>query len=115
MADFKGLPGLRAYKAMMAIVRSLYFIAEVSEGREYKEFLEWFDNQSKEELTRLFKVGVVYGIKLDQDEILDLVGYCKDKNGVKIAKENLNSIPVKELVDKMVDVCLELCEIKVFF
>lgn len=115
MSDFKGVQGLRAYKAMMSITRSLYFIAEVSGGQDWEKFLSWLDTQTEEQMTRLFKVGVVYGVKLDQDEILDLLAYCKDKNGITITRENLNSIPVDELIASMVSVCMELNKIKVFF
>lgn len=115
MSKFKGLEGLRAYKAMMVLVRSLWFLAEVNQNKEYEEFLTWFDGQEPEKLKELFKVAVVYGVKMDKDELLDLLCFCTDNNGVKISKENINNLEVKDMIDKVVGVCLELCEIKVFF
>lgn len=123
---YTGIDGLRAYKVMASLVRSLYFLAEITsecakttqtkpEDMSFEIFFRWFDSLDKDRKRSLFKLSVIHGITLDQDELFALLKYTKDKNGIAISKANISNLSVKEIADNITDVCMELSEENVFF
>lgn len=123
---YTGIDGLRAYKVMASLVRSLYFIAEVvaecaketktkPEDMSFDVFFRWLDSLESDRKRSLFKLAVIHGITLDQDELYALLKYKKDKNGVAISKANIGNLSIREIADNMTDVCMELSEESVFF
>lgn len=123
---YTGIDGLRAYKVMAALVRSLYYIADITaecaiqtgtkpEDMSFDIFIRWFDGLESDRKRALFKLAVIHGITLDQDELLALLKYKKDKNGVPISKNNIGNLSVREIADGATDVCMELAEETVFF
>lgn len=123
---YTGIDGLRAYKVMATLVRSLFFIAEVvaecakatqtkPEDMTFEVFLGWFDSLESDRKRGLFKLSVIHGALLDPDEIFSLLKYRKDKNGVSISKTNIGNLSVKEIADSITDVCMELSEETIFF
>lgn len=123
---YTGIDGLRAYKVMASLVRSLYFLAEITsecvkatqtkpEDMSFDVFFRWFDSLESDRKRSLFKLSVIHGITLDQDELFALLKYTKDKNGVAISKSNIGNLSVKEIADNITDVCMQLSEENVFF
>lgn len=123
---YTGIDGLRAYKVMASLVRSLYFLAEITsecakttqtkpEDMSFDVFFRWFDSLESDRKRSLFKLSVIHGITLDQDELFALLKYTKDKNGVAISKANIGNLSVKEIADNITNVCMELSEESVFF
>lgn len=123
---YTGIDGLRAYKVMASLVRSLYFLAEITsecakttqtkpEDMSFDVFFRWFDSLESDRKRSLFKLSVIHGITLDQDELFALLKYTKDKNGIAISKANIGNLSVKEIADNITDVCMELSEESVFF
>lgn len=123
---YTGIDGLRAYKVMASLLRSLYFLAEITsecakstqtkpEDMSFDVFFRWFDSLESERKRSLFKLSVIHGITLDQEEIFALLKYTKDKNGVGISKANIGNLSVKEIADNITDVCMDLSEESVFF
>lgn len=123
---YTGIDGLRAYKVMASLVRSLYFLAEITsecakatqtkpEDMSFDIFFRWFDSLDAKRKRALFKLSVVHGITLDQDEIFALLKYTKDKNGISVSKANIGNLSVREIADNIVNVCMELSEENVFF
>lgn len=123
---YTGIDGLRAYKVMASLVRSLFFLAEITsecaketqtkpEDMSFDVFFRWFDSLDKDRKRSLFKLSVIHGITLDQDEMFALLKYTKDKNGVAISKANIGNLSVKEIADNITNVCMELSEENVFF
>lgn len=123
---YTGIDGLRAYKVMASLVRSLYFLAEITsecakttqtkpEDMSFDVFFRWFDSLESDRKRSLFKLSVIHGITLDQDELFALLKYTKDKNGVAISKANIGNLSVKEIADNITNVCMELSEENVFF
>lgn len=123
---YTGIDGLRAYKVMASLVRSLYFLAEITsecakttqtkpEDMSFDVFFRWFDSLESDRKRSLFKLSVIHGITLDQDELFALLKYTKDKNGVAISKANIGNLSVKDIADNITNVCMELSEENVFF
>ncbi len=123
---YTGIDGLRAYKVMASLVRSLYFIAEITsecakktqtkpEDMSFDIFFRWFDSLEADRKRALFKLSVIHGITLDQDELFALLKYTKDANGVPVSKANIGNLSVKQIADNITDVCMELSEENVFF
>lgn len=123
----KGIDGLRAYRVMMTLIYSLTQINEVykkyikescikkADEISLQSFLTWFDRLENAQKKQLFKVAVLCGADLTTDEILAVVKYRTDKNGVAYSKANVNNIPVKDMVEIISSVCLEMSQEEVFF
>ena len=123
---YTGIDGLRAYKVMASLVRSLYFLAEITsecakttqtkpEDMSFEVFFRWFDSLEADRKRALFKLSVIHGITLDQDELFALLKYTKDANGVPVSKANIGNLSVKQIADNITNVCMELSEENVFF
>lgn len=123
---YTGIDGLRAYKVMASLVRSLYFLAEITsecakatqtkpEDMSFDVFFRWFDSLDKDRKRSLFKLSAIHGITLDQEELFALLKYTKDANGVPVSKANIGNLTVTQIANNIVDVCMELSEENVFF
>lgn len=121
-----GIEQYRAYRVMIVLFRSLWFLGDVvgqcAQALEkdvkdisFLEFGDWFFGLDKDERRVKFKFAVLFGASLDQDEMLAVCSFRKDKNGVAISKENIRNLTMTEIVDFVSDVCADLSEEKVFF
>lgn len=121
-----GIEQYRAYRVMIVLFRSLWFLGDVVgqcaqtlekdvKDISFSDFGDWFFGLDKDERRVKFKFAVLFGASLDQDEILAVCGLRKDKNGVAISKENIRNLTMTEMVEMIADVCVELSEEKIFF
>lgn len=121
-----GIEQYRAYRVMIVLFRSLWFLGDIVEqcaqglkkepkDLSFKEFGDWFFCLDADVRKTHFKFGVLFGASLDQEELLAVCKFRKDKNGVQYSKENIRNIKISELVEIVSDVCVELSEEKVFF
>lgn len=121
-----GIEQYRAYRVMIVLFRSLWFLGDVvgkcaqdlnvkAQELTFKQFGDWFFGLESDARRTYFRYAVLFGASLDNDELLAICGFRKDKNGVAISKENIRNMSVSDMVDVISDVCLELSELKVFF
>ena len=80
----------------------------------YKEFLIRFEKSDEEERRNIIKLGADT-FNLSLEEVCFLVGLVEDANGVPYSKANLNNLKPQEIIDIIVEVCLEISKITVFF
>lgn len=124
---YNGIDGLRAYRVMITLIYSLTQINEVyksyikdsnikkSDDVSLESFLHWFDNLENERKKQLFKIAILCGADLTNDEILSVVKYRADNNGVAFNKSNVGNMKISEIVNVVSDVCVELCQEEIFF
>lgn len=121
-----GIEQYRAYRVMIVLFRSLWFLGDIVEqcaqnlnknakDLSFKEFGDWFFGLDADKRKVHFKFAVLFGASLDPDELLSVCKFRKDKNGVAFSKENIQNITMSDLVNIVSDVCVELSEEKVFF
>lgn len=124
---FSGIDGLRAYRAMISLIYSLTQISEVYRtfARDEKikkpddvsleRFIKWFSSNDDAKKHQLFKIAALCGVDLTTDEVLSIVKYHQDKNGVPINKSNIGNMKIGEIVNVIADVCVDLSKEEVFF
>lgn len=121
-----GIEQYRAYRVMIVLFRSLWFLDDVvgqyvqdthKEPKDivFREFGEWFFNLDAAKRKTYFKFALLFGASLEQDEMLSVLKFRQDNNGVAYSKENIKNIKLSEMVETIADVCVELSEEKVFF
>lgn len=113
--NIKGIKGLYAFKALQTLLLSYYLLPEFKKPNEkYDEFLKRFsemeDGEKKEVLNK-----ALYFAGIEPAEIEALICFASDPNGVPYCKNNLNNLSIEQLFELIVDVCLEVARIKVFF
>lgn len=121
-----GLQQYSAYRAMMTLFRSLWFLDDAlnaalkATGVEPKEFTiqdfgKWFFDLDEKERRNWFLFSVLFGAELKSDEILPLLEGTHDKNGIAITKSNVGNLKMSEIANAVADKCLELSQERIFF
>ena len=124
--SYIGVDAFRAYRVMMTLIRSLWFIEDARtkcandikkeiKDQKFEDLVNWFNNLSEDEQKLFFRIAILFGAQLDEEDMLAVLRFRKDKNGIAISRQNINNLSVKEIVDNISDVCLELNKEKVFF
>ncbi len=113
--NIKGIKGLYAFKALQTLLLSYFLLPEFKEPNEkYDDFLKRFsemdDSQRKEVLQKS-----LYFAGIEPAEIEALICFATDNNGVPYCRNNINNLSIEQLFSIIIDVCLEVARIKVFF
>ena len=113
--NIKGIKGLYAFKALQTLLLSYFLLPEFKiQNEKYDDFLRRFsemdDGEKKEVLNK-----ALYFAGIEPAEIEALICFASDSNGVPYCKNNINNLSVEQLFNLIIDVCLEVSKIKVFF
>lgn len=115
MSEIKGVKGLYAFKALQTLLFSYFMLPEFRQPKEtYTEFLKRFSAMGEKEQRETLKTAL-YFAGIDENEILALCLFAKDPNGVPYGKSNLANLEIEELFAIIIDVCMAIVKIKVFF
>lgn len=112
----------RAYQIYRDILLASYifwtankiYLTGEDKRETYKEFLVRFENSNEEERREIIKIGADT-FNLSLEEVCFLAGQVEDANGVPYSKANLANLTPKEIIDIIVEVCLEISKVTVFF
>lgn len=121
-----GLKQYRAYRVMLSVFRSLWFLNDIvivacdelkikPSDIKFEDFAKWFFALEESKRKYYFKMALLFGVSLDNDEIVALCSMKSDKNNVAYSRENINNMALSELIAIMVDVCYDLSGEEVFF
>lgn len=113
-AEIKGIKGLYAFKALHTLLFNYYLLPVHDTKESYTQFLKRFNampaDEKKEVLTQsLYLSGI------DEKEIFELVCFATDGNGIHYSRANIGNLEIKVIFEIVVDVCLAICELDVFF
>lgn len=115
VSEIKGVKGLYAFKALQTLLLSYFMLPEFRQPKEtYTEFLKRFSEMGEKEQRETLKTAL-YFAGIDENEILALCLFAKDPNGVPYGKSNLANLEIEELFAIIIDVCMAIVKIKVFF
>lgn len=113
--DIKGIKGLYAFKALQTLLLSYYMLPEFRKEKEtYAEFLKRFNDMAEDEKREILRTSL-YFAGIEEKEIFALVAFAKDKNGIHYQPANVANLEIKELFDIIIDVCMAILSIDVFF
>lgn len=113
--EIKGIKGLYAFKALQTLLLSFYLLPEFKTEKEsYDDFLRRFSDMPEEEKRSVLNKSL-YFAGIDTKEIEALICFAKDTNGIPYGKHNINNLSIEQMFEIIVDVCLAVARIKVFF
>lgn len=112
----------RAYQVYRDIVLASYYLYEANKAcfednpkpEKYDAFLRRFENSSEEERRNIIKLGADT-FNLSLEEVCFLVGLVEDANGVPYSKATINNLKPQEITEIIIEVCLEISKVTVFF
>lgn len=112
----------RAYQVYRDIILASYYFHEANKAcfvdnpkpEKYNDFLKRFEKSNEEERREIIKLGADT-FNLSLDEVCFLVGLVEDANGVPYSKASLNNLKPQEITEIIIEVCLEISKVTVFF
>lgn len=110
--ELKGPKSLKAFAAFNRLMLGLKMLP-ANFDRTYEEFLQEIQDSDIERQKQLIRQAVSF-VSLEKDEILDIVCFCRDKNGVPYSQANVGNLPLSEIVDAVVSVGLKIAEIRIY-
>ena len=108
LVGYKSLKALNAFNALLLGLKMLPAYL----GQDYVSFYEAFGEMSEAEKERLVREAAVF-VQLNEDEVMALVSFCTDKNGVAYGPANIKNLGAGELHEIIVAVCMEIGRIKI--
>lgn len=113
--EIKGIKGLCAFKALHTLLFNYYLLPEFKKDKEtYGDFLKRFHKMDDDEKREVLEMSL-YFAGIEVKEIETLVSFAEDVNGVHYSKASMNNLDFPQLFEIIIDVCLEVAKIKVFF
>lgn len=115
VGEIRGIKGLLAFKAMHTLLFGYFLLPEHRKGNEnYDKFLRRFSEMTEAEKREVFNQAL-YVCGIDEKEIITLAEFCKDANGIPYNKQSLVGAPIDDVFNIVIDVCLAVASVKVFF
>lgn len=108
-----GYKSLRAFNAFNALLLGMKMLPAYM-GQSWEEFLSSVEALPEEDQRRIITEGARF-VELSEEEVKAIVGFSTDPNGVPYGAENIKSLGPKDLVEVIVEVCLEIGKIKIDF
>jgi hypothetical protein len=103
------LRGQNSYYATMAVHKLIFGLKMLpTYGHEtYAEFCGRLDEMSEKDQEMFLREAALF-VKLEPDELLDVIQFCVDANGVPYSKENMKSMSPEVIHEIVVAVAKEV-------
>lgn len=108
LVGYKSLRALNAFHMIMMGLKMIPIYAFI----KYEDFYAMFDEKSDEEKEHFLREGLAI-IKLEDEEIETLLGFCEDPNGIAYGKSNSKNLDLKEIYECCLSVMVEISKIKI--
>lgn len=113
VTELKGIKSVRVMQITSTLMLGLLMLPinmNKTFDNFYSEILEYDESDQ-----RTILEDAVRFVELKDDELSAIMGFCKDANGIQIDKSNINNYNPAEIMDMVVEVCLQVFKIDVFF
>jgi hypothetical protein len=108
----RGIPAFHAFQAYQKVMLGLKMLpAYAAEG--FEEFYSRVEKMPLSDQETLIREALALGMKLDPEEIMDLLQFVEDPNGVAYGPAQIKSLDVNGLHEALTCVCLELAKVKI--
>ncbi len=106
--ELKGINSLYAAQSFHKLMLGLKMLpAYLSE--DYKDFYAKIDAMEEKDQETMIREALTF-VKLFEDEVLDVLRFASDANGIPIGKENIKNLSPVQIHDCMASVCLEIAK-----
>jgi hypothetical protein len=70
------------------------------------------DEKSESEKETILREAIAF-VHLSQDEVESLLSFVKDKNGIPYSSASIKGLPLPEIFEAMLAVCMEIGRLKI--
>lgn len=110
LVGYKSLRALNAFHMIMMGLKMIPIYAFI----KYEDFYAMFDEKTEAEKEVFLREGIAI-IKLEDEEIDALLGFCTDSNGIPYTKTNTKNLDLKEIYECCLAVMIEISKIEISF
>lgn len=107
----KGYQALRAFNAFNSLMLGLKMLPAYM-AESYEEFYPRVSKLPEADQEQMIRHAVSF-VQLAQDEVEALASFCTDKNGIAYSSVNLKNLPLEEIFEIIVAVCVQISKIRV--
>lgn len=109
----KGPKSLRALNVFHTLMLGLKMLPAYA-GEYYEEFYARLDAMPPSDQEKMIREAVLF-VELNQEDLESVCQFATDNNGVPYSKASLHALPMKDIVEIVVQVCKAVAEIKIDF
>jgi hypothetical protein len=110
--ELRGIPAFHAFQAYQKIILGLKMLPAYA-SESFEEFYARVEKMPFRDQETLIREAVALGTRLDPEEVMDLLQFGEDANGVAWSSVNVKSLDVGGLHEAIVAVCCELAKVKI--
>jgi hypothetical protein len=110
--ELRGIPAFHAFQAYQKIILGLKMLPAYA-SESFEEFYARVEKMPFRDQETLIREAVALGTRLDPEEVMDLLQFGEDANGVAWSSVNVKSLDVAGLHEAIVAVCCELAKVKI--
>jgi hypothetical protein len=110
--ELRGIPAFHAFQAFQKVMLGLKMLpAYAAEG--FEEFYARVEKMPLPDQETMIREALALGMKLDPEEIMDLLQFVEDPNGVAYGPAQIKGLDPKGLHEALTAICLELTKVKI--
>lgn len=111
--DLKGLKSVRVMQITSTLVMGLAMLP-VNMNKTFAEFYQEVIEADVDTQRKILEDAIRF-VELSEEELLAVLCFCADSNGIAISKSNIGNYEPNKIMDMVVEVCLGVLAIDVFF
>lgn len=81
-------------------------------AEDFEHYYESFKDKTEAEKEKILRESLMF-VNLKKDEIEALVSFATDKNGISYSAASIKNMPLNDLFDTIIAVCMEIGRIKI--
>ena len=114
--DLRGLKSPAGFNVLYKLLIGSYTATPLlrEQIKTLNEHIEAFEALDKEQKSQHIREALKY-CELEQNEILVLLSFCKDANGVEFSKSNINNLTHLEILNLCAEVLEAYADCTLFF
>lgn len=109
----EGLPSLRVLNVYHSLMMGVKMLPSYL-GETYEAFFARVEAMTPEDREKVIREAALL-VKLEDEEVEALIGFCADANGVPFSKANIKSLSPDQIYEMIIAVTVECSKIKVNF
>ena len=113
VSELKGIKSVRVLQVVNTLMLGLLFLP-INMDKKFDDFYSDIVNLDREDQRKML-VDAVRFVELKDEEISACLAFVNDKNGIPITKANIGNYDAGQILEMIVEVCLEVLAIDVFF
>lgn len=112
--DLRGIKTPAAFQVLFTLLIGYFQVPVLNQMIDFEKFVDTFDKAERAEKEEILRKAVTI-VPLTEEELLNVLYFARDVNGVRFTRENIDNLKYDEILKLVVDVCLAFAETKVFF